>query len=234
VRKESTAPRLGNLATRIISALVLAPIAIGATYAGGIYFTAFFGFAAVAVLWEWTALVASASNRLTWMAAGICYAGVLLLAPTSLRGDGQFGFSAILFVFGVVWTTDIVAYFSGRAIGGPKLAPSISPKKTWSGAVGGGISAMIFAAIIAHDVRGSSITALVVLALTLSTASQIGDLLESAIKRRFGAKDAGRLIPGHGGVMDRLDGFWAAALVAAVIGVMRGGFDAPARGLLIW
>ena len=76
--------------------------------------------------------------------------------------------------------------------------------------------------------------ALVVLALTLSTASQIGDLLESAIKRRFGAKDAGRLIPGHGGVMDRLDGFWAAALVAAVIGVMRGGFDAPARGLLVW
>jgi phosphatidate cytidylyltransferase len=234
VSKEPTAPRLGNLATRIMSALVLAPIAIGAAYAGGIYFMAFFAFAAAVVLWEWTALVAAASNRLTWMAAGICYAGVLLMAPISLRGDDQFGYSAILFVFGVVWTTDIAAYFSGRAIGGPKLAPSVSPKKTWSGAVGGGISAMIFAAIAARYVPGSSIPALVVVALMLSTASQIGDLLESAIKRRFGAKDAGRLIPGHGGVMDRLDGFWAAALVAAVIGVMRGGFDAAARGLLVW
>lgn len=231
---QTVEPRLGNLATRIISALILAPIAVAAAYVGGIYFTAFFALAATAVLWEWTALVALASNRWIWMAAGVAYAGVLLLAPISLRVDDQFGFSAVLFIFAVVWATEVMAYFAGRAIGGPKLAPAVSPKKTWSGAIAGIVSAMIIAAIAARYVPGTHALALVAVAFVLSVSSQGGDLFESAIKRRFGAKDAGRLIPGHGGVMDRLDGFWAAALVAIVIGVMRGGFDAPARGLLIW
>jgi phosphatidate cytidylyltransferase len=217
-----------------MSALVLAPIAIATAYAGGIYFTAFFALAAAAVMWEWAGLVAAASNRLIWTAAGVAYAGILLLAPISLRADPQLGLSAIVFVFGVVWATDIVAYFAGRALGGPKLAPSISPNKTWSGVFGGTSGALIVAAVTARYVPGSNTLALVVIAFLLSAASQIGDLAESALKRRFGAKDSGRLIPGHGGVMDRLDGFWAAALAATAIGVMRAGFDAPARGLLIW
>ncbi len=194
----------------------------------------FFAAAAVAVLWEWLRLVAKARNRLIWIFAGICYAGIILLAPVSLRGDPRYGLSAIVFIFALVWATDIVAYFVGRAIGGPKLAPAISPNKTWSGAFGGTAGALVVAAVTAHYVQGSSMGALMIVAFALSVVSQIGDLGESALKRRFGVKDTSQLIPGHGGVMDRLDGFWAASLLALIIGVARAGFDAPARGLLLW
>ncbi|MGI8526862.1 MAG: phosphatidate cytidylyltransferase [Pseudolabrys sp.] len=231
---DRAAARLGNLATRILSALVLAPIAIAAAYFGGVYFAGFFALAAAAVLWEWAVLTGPARNRWAWMMAGVFYAGVLLLAPSSLRHDAQYGFSAMLFIFAAVWATDIAAYFAGRAFGGPKLAPSISPKKTWSGAFGGTGSAVIVAIVAARYLPESKVLALIGVALVLSVASQVGDLFESALKRHFGAKDAGHLIPGHGGVMDRLDGFWAAALVAALIGIARGGFDATARGLLLW
>src|ERR1700754_37027 len=124
---------MSNLVVRVISALVLAPVALAAAWFGGIYFAIFFAVAAAAVFWEWVGLVRSAPNRVIWIAAGFCYAGILLLAPISLRADPQFGIPAIILVFIVVWATDIFAYFIGRAIGGPKLAPSISPKKTWSG-----------------------------------------------------------------------------------------------------
>ncbi len=231
---DTAAPRISNLVTRIISALVLAPVAIAAAYWGGVYFTAFFALAGAAVLWEWATLVAAARNRWIWTLAGVAYAGVLVLAPISLRADPQFGLSATLFIFAVVWATDIVAYFIGRAIGGPKLAPSISPKKTWSGALGGTASAMIVALIAARYLPEGNTLALVVVALALSVASQLGDLFESGLKRRFGAKDSSRLIPGHGGVMDRLDGFWAAVLIAILIGITRGGFEGTARGLLLW
>jgi phosphatidate cytidylyltransferase len=225
---------LSNLATRIISAVVLAPIAIAATWLGGIYFAIFFAVAAAAVFWEWIGLVSAARNRMIWIAAGFCYAGIMFLAPVSLRGDLQFGIPAIIFIFVVVWSTDILAYFVGRAIGGPKLAPSISPNKTWSGAVAGTISAVVIATITMVVLIGSLRPGLIATSLLLSIASQIGDLAESALKRKFGAKDAGHLIPGHGGVMDRLDGFWAASLLALIIGVARAGFEAPARGLLLW
>jgi phosphatidate cytidylyltransferase len=110
----------------------------------------------------------------------------------------------------------------------------VSPGKTWWGAVGGTFAAVLGGLLLAWQMTAASLVAVVAVALVLSVASQAGDLFESAVKRRFSAKDAGRLIPGHGGLMDRLDGFVAAALAGAVIGLARGGLDAPARGLMVW
>jgi phosphatidate cytidylyltransferase len=175
-----------------------------------------------------------ALNPAVWGASGVVYGGVALLGPALLRNDPQLGFTALIFLFAVVWATDIFAYLSGRSIGGPLLCPGVSPKKTWSGAVGGLFGGVAVGTLVAYASGGLRPVVAGVLALVLSIVAQGGDLLESAIKRRFGAKDASSLIPGHGGVMDRLDGFWAAALLACVIGLLRGGFDAPARGLLVW
>jgi len=179
-------------------------------------------------------MVSMHDGRGIWAAAGIPYAGTLAIAPVILRSDPRYGFQAIIFVFAVVWTTDIVAFFVGRTVQGPKLAPAISPNKTWSGALGGGFAAMGVAALIGSFFTVSGLKSTVIVALVLSVASQVGDLLESALKRRFGAKDSGRLIPGHGGLLDRLDAFVAAVLIAAFIGIGRGGLEAPAGGLLAW
>jgi len=215
---------------RIVSAAVLGPIAIAAAYFGGWPFALFWVAAAAAVLWEWTKLV----TGLIWTIAGIGYAGIMLLAPLLLRTDNTYGFLALVLLFAIVWTTDILGYFAGRAIGGPKLLPAISPKKTWSGAIAGTLGAMIVAVLVANYFGAFNTTAIAIIALLLSIMAQLGDLLESWVKRQFGAKDASHLIPGHGGVMDRLDGFWAAALVGCMIGLLHGGFDGAARGLLVW
>lgn len=169
-----------------------------------------------------------------WAGAGIPYAGAIALAPIILRSDAELGFIAMVFVFAVVWATDIVAYFTGRALGGPKLAPRISPNKTWSGSIGGLVGAVLAAIAVVHFSGIGSILAATLVAVALSIAAQGGDLFESAIKRHFGAKDAGTLIPGHGGLMDRLDGFVMAAVLACLVGLLHGGIDAPARGFLIW
>ena len=219
-----------NLALRVVSAVVLAPVAVLAAYVGGWPFALFWGAAAIAVLCEWVTLVAGAG----WIIAGIGYAGVMLAAPMVLRADETYGFLAMVLLFAIVWTTDILGYFAGKAIGGPKLLPAISPKKTWSGAIAGALGAMLVAVLVGRLFGTFNAAAIAIIALLLSVVAQLGDLLESWVKRRFGAKDASHLIPGHGGVMDRLDGFWAAALVGCLIGLLRGGFDAPARGLLIW
>jgi len=218
----------------------MAPIAIGVAWLGGWPFVLFWALAACIVLWEWTRLVtrspdiASYADFLLWMIAGLLYAGVIALAPVILRRDPALGFIAIVFLFAVVWVTDIAAYFAGRALGGPKLWVAVSPNKTWSGALGGALGGVI-AALLVVKVAGLVIAPMLVLvALALSIASQAGDLLESALKRRFGAKDASALIPGHGGLMDRLDGFLTAVLAAVMVGLLREGFDGSARGLLVW
>ena len=226
-----------NLALRWASSLVLAPIVVAIAYVGGWPFVLLWTLAACVVLWEWSALAKGAGTTATyvgWMVAGLLYAAVLAVAPSILRGDPALGFTAIIFLFAVVWATDALAYFAGRAFGGPKLAPAISPKKTWSGAAGGTLGALV-AGLIVVKVAGLPVTfAVAAVALGLSIVSQAGDLLESGIKRHFNAKDASQLIPGHGGLMDRLDGFLTAALAAAMLGLLRGGLDAPAHGLLIW
>jgi phosphatidate cytidylyltransferase len=267
-----------NLALRILSAAVLAPLALLAAYLGGWAFALFWGAAALAVLWEWITLVAGTTYRLMfslcggalaiagflawlgrptaavlivglgalaapiftpserrlWVTIGIGYAGALLLAPIFLRADQTFGFLVIVLLFAIVWSTDILGYFAGRAFGGPKLLPAVSPKKTWSGAIAGTVGAMIVAPLVADQFGLFNRLAIVAIALILSVLAQIGDLFESWVKRQFGAKDSSQLIPGHGGVMDRLDGFWAAAVAGCLIGLLRGGFDGPARGLLLW
>jgi phosphatidate cytidylyltransferase len=169
-----------------------------------------------------------------WAAGGVIYAGVVLLSPTLLRNDPQSGFQALLFLFAVVWTTDIFAYLIGRKLGGPLLWPRLSPNKTWSGAIGGLVGGVAAGIAVAYASGGTRGAVAGVLALVLSVVAQGGDLFESAIKRRFGVKDTSSLIPGHGGVMDRLDGFLVAALAAVLIGILRQGVAAPARGLLAW
>ncbi|HWV42298.1 phosphatidate cytidylyltransferase [Pseudorhodoplanes sp.] len=178
--------------------------------------------------------IVTAGKHAPAVAGGLLYASALLMAAAVLRADDKYGFIAILFLFAVVWGTDIGGYFSGRAFGGPKLAPSISPKKTWSGAIGGTLVGVGAAVAVAKLFTLSNPLMIGIVAVVLSVASQCGDLFESGLKRRFDAKDASGLIPGHGGVMDRLDGFIFAVTVAAVIGVARGGFDGPAAGLLVW
>jgi len=186
---------------------------------------------------EW--LASPPGSARSWVASGIVYAVALPIACILLRADPHYGFLAILFLFAVTWATDILAYFAGRLVGGPKLWRRVSPNKTWSGAIGGVCGAVAAGLAVTHlaVTNGAGIpNSLAVggLALLLSVASQAGDLFESALKRRFGVKDASHLIPGHGGIMDRLDGFLAAAVLAAVIGIARGGMDAAARGLLVW
>jgi len=174
------------------------------------------------------------AERRAWVAGGIPYAGALAIAPIVLRSDGEEGFLALIFLFAVVWTTDISAYFVGRAVGGPKLMPQVSPKKTWAGALGGLLAAVAVAIAVAKLASLTAWFAFAMLAVVLSLSAQAGDLFESFLKRRFGAKDSSHLIPGHGGLMDRLDGFVTASLAAALIGLARGGLEAPGRGLLLW
>ena len=278
----------GEMVLRIISSLVLAPLAIFVAWWGGWVLAAFWGTAAILVFWEWSGLVVTgersgmravgvaaivlavilvttagyvvgdlhrnlllsgfamlaigtlAAAALTprtqriWAAGGVPYAGMIGMAPIFLRADAEFGFVALMFLFAIVWGTDILAYFVGRAVGGPKVAPLISPKKTWSGAIGGTVAAMTAAAGIAWTAGLASTGKIVLLAAALSAVAQAGDFFESALKRRFGAKDSGHLIPGHGGLMDRLDGFVTAVVLALMIGICRGGLSEPARGLLVW
>jgi len=180
------------------------------------------------------AAIATAGRQSPLVAGGIVYASALLVAPVVIRADTGFGFAAVLMLFAVVWGTDIGGYFSGRAFGGPKLVPSISPKKTWSGAIGGTIVAIAAAVAVGFLFASRTPVMIGVTALVLAIASQAGDLFESWLKRKFDAKDSSGLIPGHGGVMDRLDGFIFAATVAALFGVLRGGFEAPGSALLVW
>jgi len=183
---------------------------------------------------ETPAVQACVPGRRGWGAAGVAYAGIVLIAPIVLRRDQEFGLVAILFLFAVVWSTDILGYFAGRAIGGPRLAPRISPKKTWSGACSGAFGALAAGIAVVYVAGDTALLPAACVAFVLSIASQAGDLFESAVKRRFGVKDASHLIPGHGGLMDRLDGFITASGAAALVGIMRGGLDASARGLLSW
>ena len=173
-------------------------------------------------------------NPLVWGSCGIVYAGIAYLGPALMRRDAAWGFVAILFVAATVWATDIFAYAVGRAVGGPLLWPQISPNKTWSGAIGGVVGGVAAGTSVAYASGVDRLVAVGSVALLLSVLTQAGDLFESAVKRRFGAKDAGNLIPGHGGLMDRLDGFLVAAFVALLIGILRQGTDAPAQGLLVW
>jgi phosphatidate cytidylyltransferase len=178
-----------------------------------------------------TALISP--ERRNWAAAGFFYAGAAQVASVLVRLDSAKGFLALMFVLLIVWVTDIGGYFAGRGIGGPKLWPRVSPKKTWAGAIGGFVASLAVACGFAAFDLGKA-GPLLLLGAVLSVVSQCGDLFESAVKRRFGVKDSSHIIPGHGGLMDRLDGFVAAVVVAAIFGLLRGGADGVGRGLMVW
>jgi phosphatidate cytidylyltransferase len=172
-------------------------------------------------------------ERRVWAVTGFGYAAAAELASVLLRLDPVQGWTALMLVLLVVWVTDIGGYFAGRGIGGPKLWPRVSPNKTWAGAIGGFAASLAVAWGFSAFGLGKT-SALLLLGSALSIASQLGDLFESAVKRRFGVKDSSHIIPGHGGLLDRLDGFVAAVVLAAVFGLLRGGVDGVGRGLMVW
>jgi phosphatidate cytidylyltransferase len=172
-------------------------------------------------------------DRRGWAVLGIGYALAASIACYMVRHDPNWGFAALMLVLLVVWATDIGGYIAGRMIGGPKLWPQVSPKKTWAGAIGSFVASLAVACGFAAFDFGKAIPVLF-LGAGLSIASQLGDLFESAVKRKFGVKDSSHIIPGHGGLMDRLDGFVAAIVLAAVFGFLRGGADGVGRGLMVW
>lgn len=164
-----------------------------------------------------------------WIFAGGLYVGLAVVALVVLR-QGPHGFGVIVFVLLTAWASDTAAFFVGRRLRGPKLWPSVSPSKTWSGAIGGFVAAVGLGALVAAFLGAPISAVTLLLAAVVAVSAQLGDLLESALKRHFMVKDAGTLIPGHGGVMDRVDGIVAASMVLAVIGAVWS-FDAPASGL---
>jgi phosphatidate cytidylyltransferase len=265
-----------NLLMRVAAALVLAPLAIAAAYAGSWWWIALATLVAIGLFVEWLTVVGSAREtgvtaagvvalaaaglclgfarvelalaalalgvagtallsprQRRWSSAGFLYAGAAQMASAVVRFDSATGFVALVFVMLIVWVTDIGGYFAGRGIGGAKLWPRVSPNKTWAGAIGGFGASLVIAAGFAAFGLGQA-WPLLLLAAVLSVVAQLGDLFESAVKRRFGVKDSSHIIPGHGGLMDRLDGFVAAMVLASIFGLLRGGVDGVGRGLMVW
>ncbi|MEO1223229.1 MAG: phosphatidate cytidylyltransferase [Pseudomonadota bacterium] len=253
----------GNLTKRILSALVLAPIAVGAIYLGGTAYLCLILLTVLVAQAEWMRLVAPGAViwihvaafaalileavatlffgfltgvgvivgasllivslvRLTRaagarrIALGVLYIGATMAATLWLRDLPEIGLGLTCFLFGSVWATDMGAYAAGRAIGGPKLAPRLSPNKTWAGLIGGMIAAAVAGFLIAMVFDAGLRFVAAAVASVLAVIAQSGDLFESAMKRRAGVKDSGTLIPGHGGVLDRIDGLMAAAPVLAI------------------
>ena len=251
-----------ELRARVISSVVLIPVALGAGIIGGLPFALVVAAFGAIALWEWTTMagvlqpawlrLAAATCLIAgllplvffrpawplaaiavpafgllvlgirrrpflWTGLGLLYVGVPCAAFILLREAEPSGWATVLFILLVVWATDIGAYFGGRSIGGPKLWPRVSPKKTWSGALTGMLTACVTGGLTVWLTRTGGAAMGVLLAVPLSAASQAGDLFESGMKRRFGVKDSGYIIPGHGGVLDRLDGLFAAAALAWLI-----------------
>lgn len=192
------------------------------------------GFAALFIGAASVALASDADRR-GWAGGGVIYAGALAFSVCLLRASQTYGLLAVATLFAIVWGTDIFAYFGGRLIGGPKLWPAVSAGKTWSGTISGVVSGAALGLIVARVGVGPglALAPTFLACLTLASVSQAGDLFESAVKRRYGVKDSSNLIPGHGGVMDRLDGFTFAVIFAAGLGLVRAG-PSVAGGVFFW
>lgn len=214
---------------RLISTILLLPPALAAIWLGTPYFEIMVIVGGSIAIYEWCRVsLGSESARGGWILLGIGYISLACISLIVLRADPANGRTLVIVLFAVTWATDIGAYLVGRAVGGPKLAPAISPNKTWAGAVGG-LGAGIVAAFIAARLLAFDIAevALLVAGALVSVVSQIGDLFESWWKRHFHVKDSGQLIPGHGGILDRIDGVLLASPVAVASYWMLQGGDMP-------
>ena len=187
-------------------------VALVAEFFGGYIFASLVAIIAGLMFVEWRRLTDGWGVR--WIVAGFLYALLPALSLLWLRDRAPQGMELVFWIFVVTWTTDIGAYFAGRAIGGPKLAPEISPNKTWAGLTGGMVSAAL-AGWAWTDYVDLPAT-LLWLAPLFAAAAQGGDLFESWLKRRAGAKDSGSILPGHGGILDRLDGLVVVAVLTAL------------------
>ena len=188
----------------------------------------------IAAIWLAAAFHARAASPGFWALAGVPYVALPILALMSLRADLGYGLIAVIWLLVVVWTADTAAYAAGRGIGGPKLAPSISPNKTWAGLGGAALGAALAGGLVGALAGLPSIAPLVLVAALLGVVEQMGDLFESHLKRQHAVKDSGALIPGHGGMLDRVDGLVAASLAAALIGLIHSGAQHTGAGLLVW
>ncbi|MGY8986084.1 MAG: phosphatidate cytidylyltransferase [Sphingomonadales bacterium] len=212
-----------ELLIRVLSALVLIPIVLVSIFKGGYYFTSLLIITALLMFKEWTNMVSSSSSKhfIKWHLVGIFYIGIPIAAFYFIRElrDGEWW---LFWIFLMVWSMDIGGYFVGKSVGGPKLFQKISPKKTWSGLIGG-IGFAIFVNLYIFHIVSFILNLEMPIphpfwwaAAIVALCSQMGDLLESAFKRYFGVKDTGTLIPGHGGVLDRLDGLLIVAPLMAI------------------
>jgi phosphatidate cytidylyltransferase len=214
-------------ATHIIHGLSLAAVCVAA------YFGQYAAAAAAIAVGASAVWLSCRRAEALMSAIGVVYVGVPAIALIWLRQDETYGITAVLFLFCVVWTHDTFAMLVGKLIGGPRLWPLLSPNKTWAG-VAGGLTASAIAGITFAALLGSTDTLLsAVMGFLLGLAALVGDLIESAFKRTYRLKNASGLIPGHGGVLDRLDGAVFAANVAAIVALLVAP-DAPARAILFW
>lgn len=220
---------IGTLTVRIISAAILGPIVLAIVYFGGWPFNILMGLLVMGLASEWMRMV---GQRPAWMLLGLFYITISCWALWRLRLDPEWGLMTLFWLLAVVWGADTGGYFVGRQFGGPKLAAKISPNKTWSGFMGGVLTSAVAGWGIVYlflqdtdQVVGLEIAAF---SAVISVVSQMGDLFESSVKRRFGVKDSGNIIPGHGGLFDRIDGLVAAAIVTAFITLSGNG------NVLIW
>jgi phosphatidate cytidylyltransferase len=218
--------RWADLRLRAASAIVLAALALACWWLGGWAWRALVIVVALGLGQEWLRLW---RGHAAWGAAGgLGYIAVSAAALAWLRADPAAGRANVLFVLLVVWASDIGAYLVGRWLGGPRLAPRLSPGKTWTGAAGGLAAAGLVGWLAAALLADPPALRAPLIALLLGLVSQAGDLAESTTKRHVGAKDSGALIPGHGGLLDRLDGLLAAGPLAALLALWLG------RGVVLW
>ncbi len=203
-----------ELHKRVLSALVLIPPVAAAVYFGAPYFDALVVLCAALMIWEWFDM---AQAEPPWLIGGGAYILIACFFLHDLRLGGEAGLWTMTFLLAVIWATDTGAYLIGRALGGPKLAPRISPSKTMSGAIGGLLSG-VAAGMVVTLAWGLEVGFFVIiLAALASIAGQAGDLIESQAKRHFKIKDSGRMIPGHGGILDRVDGLLAGAVAMGMV-----------------
>ena len=203
---------MNELLVRIITGVIMIGVALAAAFEGGDFFALLVAAAATAMYWEWWMLSRAFGPR--WTVAGFGYALLPAIALLWIRERDEHGFDLLLWVFIVTWATDIGAYIVGRAFGRRKLAPSISPNKTFAGLYGGVGAATLLAG--AWALYKDLAPALIVLAPLFAAAAQAGDLFESWMKRRAGVKDSSNWLPGHGGLLDRLDGMVPVAVLTAL------------------